>query len=145
MNSNRRYIPAIITIVIGAGIAWWSSHAASSVSKHVQNEVTKLVPRFHADPSTIRPLLLDPVLEPMLASFLTRMHQKSIDHHAFRIVVTRGDSEEFGDGTATHVATFQIDKKPVTGLRIICKSDDDPLLIAGIFYGSPKVSGAATH
>ena len=143
MNNTRRYIPAMITIVIAAGIAWWSSSAASSITKHIQIEVAKLVPRFHSDPSTIRWLVLDPVLEPSLASSLAHLYEKSIDHHALRVVVTRGDSKEFGDGTATHVAVFQIDEKPVTCLRIICNRDGDPLRITGIFPGSPKVSGAA--
>lgn len=143
MSNKRRYIPAIVTIFFASGIAWWSSHAASSVSKHVQNEVSKLVPRFHSDPATIRPLVLDPALEPSLASSLAQLYEKSIEHQGFRVVVTRGDNKEFGDGTATHVAVFQIDETPVTGLRIICRKEGDPLLIAGVFSGSPKVSGAA--
>ena len=145
MSSKRRYVPAITIIAIAAGIAWWSSHTATSMSKHVQNEVAKLVPRFHSDPSTIHSLVLDPALEPSLASSLAHIYKKSLDRHTFRVVVTRGDSKEFGDGTATHVAMFQIDEKPVTGLRIIYKRDGDPLLITGIFSGSPKISGAATH
>ena len=136
----RKYISTIIIVAMGAGIAWWSSHTSSSVASHVQEEVIKLVPRFQSDPSTIRSLLIDPILEPILASSLTYLYEESLRHHAYNVVVTRGDNEEFGDGTATHVAMFQIDEKPVTGLRIICESDTDPLRIAGVFSGTARDS-----
>ena len=143
MNKTRNYIPTFLIIIVGASIAWWSSHTASSMSKHIQNEVAKLVPQYHVNPSVIRPLLVDPILEPMLASSLSYIYEERKDNHEIQIVVTRGDNKEFGDGTATHVAVFQVDHKPVTGLRIICENDGDPLRIAGIFMESPKVSGAA--
>ena len=143
MNTTRNHIPTIAIIVVGASIAWWSSHTASSMSKHIQNEVTKLVPQFHMNPSVIQSLLVDPILEPMLASSLSYIYEETKDNHEYRVVVTRGDNKIFGDGTATHVAMFQVDHTPVTGLRIICEHDGDPLRIAGIFMESPKVSGAA--
>ena len=143
MNNTRNYIPSLIIIIVGASIAWWSSHAASSVSKHIQNEVSKLVPQYHENPSVIRPLLVDPTLEPMLASSLSYIYEETKSDHEYRVVVTRGDNKEFGDGTATHVAMFEIDQTPVTGLRVICENYGDPLRIAGIFMESPKVSGAA--
>ena len=143
MNNTRNYIPSLIIIIVGASIAWWSSHTASSMSKHIQNEVSKLVPQYHANPAVIRPLLVDPILEPMLASSLSYIYEETKSDHEYRVVVTRGDNKEFGDGTATHVAMFQVDQTPVTSLRIICENDGDPLRIAGIFMESPKVSGAA--
>ena len=103
----------------------------------------KLVPQYQTNPSIIRALVVNPVLEPMLASSLSYIYEESVDNHEVRVVVTRGDNKQFGDGTATHVAMFQVDNTPVAGLRIICKHDGDPLLIAGIFLESPKVSGAA--
>ena len=142
MNSTRNYIPSLIIVIVGASIAWWSSHTASSVSMHIQNEVTKLVPQYHVNPSVIQPLLVDPILEPVLASSLSYIYEETMGSHEYRVVVTRGDNKEFGDGTATHVAMFQIDQTPVTSLRIICENDGDPLRIAGIFV-IPKVSGAA--
>ena len=142
MNSTRNYIPSLIIIIVGASIAWWSSHSASSMSKHIQNEVTKLVPQYHVNPSVIRPLLVDSILEPMLASSLSYIYKETRGNREYRVVVTRGDNKEFGDGTATHVAMFQVDQAPVTNLRIICKNDGDPLRIAGIFV-TPRVSGAA--
>lgn len=142
MNNTRNYIPSLIIIIVGASIAWWSSHTASSMSKHIQNEVSKLVPQYHANPSVVRPLLVDPILEPMLASSLSYIYEETKSDHEYRVVVTRGDNKEFGDGTATHVAMFQVDQTPVTSLRIICENFGDPLRIAGIFMESPKVSGA---
>ncbi len=143
MNNTRKYIPALIIIVVGASVAWWSSHSASRITKHIQTEVAKLVPQYHVNPAAVLPLLADPVLEPMLASSLSYLYNESIDNHTYRVVVTRGDDKEFGDGTATHVAVFQLDNTPVTGLRIICENDGDPLRIAGIYLESPKVLGAA--
>ena len=143
MNNKRNYIPSFIIIIVGASVAWWSSHTTSSISKHIQNEVSKLVPQYHANPSVIRPLLVDPTLEPMLASSLSYIYEETKSDHEYRVVVTRGDNKEFGDGTATHVAMFEIDQTPVTGLRVICEYYGDPLRIAGIFMESPKVSGAA--
>jgi hypothetical protein len=46
-------------------------------------------------------------------------------------VVTDGDDDEYGDGTATHVAVFHINEEKIAGLRIICNSDTGPLVIAG--------------
>lgn len=143
MNNTRNYIPSLFVIIVGASIAWWSSHNASSMSKHIQNEVTNLVPQYHVNPSVIQPLLVDPVLEPMLASSLSYVYEEAKGSHEYRVIVTRGDNKEFGNGTATHVAMLQIDHTPVAGLRIICENDGDPLRITGVFMESPKVSGAA--
>ena len=143
MNSTRNYNPSLIIIIVGASIAWWSSHTASSMSKYIQNEVSKLIPQYLSNWSVIRPLLVDQILDPMLASSLSYIYEEARGNHEYRVVVTRGDNKEFGDGTATHVAMFQVDQTPVAGLRIICENDGDPLRIAGIFMESPKVSGAA--
>ena len=94
----------------------------------------KLIPRFHLDPSTIHSLVVDPVLESLLATSLQLVYTESIEHNLeFVVVVRRGDDDVYGDGTATHVATIRVNKKPIAGLRIICSSDTGPLRIAGVW------------
>ena len=143
MNNTRNYIPPLVIIIVGASIAWWSSHTASDVSKHIQREVAKLVPQYQSNPSSIHEILIDPMLKPMLASSLSYLYKQDAGNNSIQVIVTRGDNTEFGDGTATHVAMFHLDNTPITGLRIICNSKREPLQITGIFLGSPKVSGAA--
>ena len=134
LNKARRYFVAVVIVVFAAGVAWWSSRTEARVSTHIKEEVSKLVPRFPSSPSIISSVVIDPVLEPLLATYLEFVYINSIDNNVgYDVVVTSGDNEEYGDGTATHIAVFQINKKSVAGLRIICSSDTDPLKIAGIF------------
>ena len=58
------------------------------------------------------------------------------------VVVTDGDSLTYGDGSATHVALLEVDHEPIAGLRIICVSETDPLIIAGVFPGSLEEANA---
>ena len=97
----------------------------------VQQEVERLVPLFQQDPTVINAIVANTILYPTLADSLEQVWTQSSEDVGFRVVVTRGDDEQHGDGTATHVALFQIDTETVAGLRIICLSDTDPLLITG--------------
>ena len=127
----RKYAGTILILIIAAGFAWWSARAESRVSNHVQQEVERLVPLFQQDPTVINAIVANTILYPTLADSLERVWTQSSEDVGFRVVVTRGDDEQHGDGTATHVALFQIDTETVAGLRIICLSDTDPLLITG--------------
>ncbi len=127
----RKYIGTVLILIIAAGFAWWSAKTESSVSNHVQQEVAKLVPLFKNNPNVIESVVVDDVLQPTLADSLEQVWLKSSKSGGFRVLVTEGDDEQYGDGTATHVALFQIDTETVVGLRIICLSDTDPLLITG--------------
>ena len=133
-NKLGRYLFPIGIVAFAAGISWWSSQAESRVSAHVMDEVTKLVPGFHKSPSIISGVVVDPVLEPLLAKSLQLVYENSITNDSkYSVVVTTGDNDEYGDGTATHVAVYKINKKAIAGLRVICLSNTDPLLIAGVF------------
>tara|TARA_B100000959_G_scaffold178792_1_gene186954 strand:- start:851 stop:1249 length:399 start_codon:yes stop_codon:yes gene_type:complete len=127
----RKYAGTILILIIAAGFAWWSARAESRVSNHVQQEVERLVPLFQQDPTVINAIVANTILYPTLADSLEQVWTQSSEDVGFRVVVTRGDDEQHGDGTATHVALFQIDTETVAGLRIICLSDTDPLLITG--------------
>ena len=112
MNNIRRYIGLILILAFAGGISWWSAERESSVSSHVQHEVVKLIPT--------------------LANSLSVVYLKSKEFGGdYAVIVTSGDNDKYGDGTATHVAVFQINEEEVAGLRIICNSDTGPLLIAG--------------
>jgi hypothetical protein len=103
------------------------------------DEVTKLVPKFHKSPSIITEVVVDPILEPLVAKSLQLVYDNSITSDSdYSVVVTSGDNEDYGDGTATHVAVFKINKKPIAGLRVICLSNTDPVLIAGVFPGNTE-------
>ena len=122
--------------MFAAAISWWSAKKDAGVVHHVQNEVTKLVPLFVSDPTSLNGFVVDPVLEPLLTSSLERLLTESAQQHQdIVVVVTDGDDESYGDGTATHVALLRVNDQPVAGLRIICSSETDSLLIAGVFTG----------
>jgi hypothetical protein len=131
--SNVRGCVGLFLILAFAGsVSWWSSKEESSVSSHVQSEVIKLVPLFHVDPSFINDIIINPIIEPTLANSLSAVYSKSKEVGVdFAVVVTDGDDDEYGDGTATHVAVFHINEEKIAGLRIICNSDTGPLVIAG--------------
>ena len=132
MNNIRRYVGLVLILAFAGSVSWWSAERESSVSSHVQHEVVKLIPLFHVDPSFINDMILDPIIKPTLANSLSAVYLKSKEFEGdFNVIVTSGDNDKYGDGTATHVAVFQINEKDVAGLRIICNSDTGPLLIAG--------------
>jgi len=130
----RRFISTLAIVMFAAGIAWLSSSAASSVTSHVKEEVERLVPRFQRDPTTIHSIVVDPILESILASSLQLVHIESVEQNLkFIVVVSDGDDKEFGDGTATHVASIRVNNKSIAQLRIICSSDTAPLRITGVW------------
>jgi|TARA_Y100000294_G_scaffold141292_1_gene135235 hypothetical protein len=132
LSKSRPFIGVILILVVAAGVAWWSSKAEAKITNHIHKEVTKLVPLFMNNPSAIDKFVVNDVLQSTLERSLKQVCEMSAEGGGgFSVVVTNGDTEEYGDGTATHVAVFQINSKPVAGLRIICSSQTDPLLIAG--------------
>jgi hypothetical protein len=139
MNNIRRFIFLALILVFAGSISWWSARSEAKVAHHIQVEVDKLVPRFIADPTSIQSLLADPILEPVLALSLQHVVLTSNQKNKnIIVIVTDGDNLLYGDGSATHVAVLEIDHQPVAGLRIICSSENDPLVIAGVFSGSTE-------
>lgn len=132
MNNKRRWIGVLFILVFAASVSWWSAKQESSITLHVQQGVVQLVPLFQADPSYLSKVVENPIIEPTLANSLSRVYAKSIElGMGIAVVVTTGDDREYGDGTATHVAVFKVDKEKVASLRIVCHSDTDPILITG--------------
>ena len=136
MNNIRKFTFLALILAFAGGISWWSARSEARVVHHIQVEVDKLVPRFIANPDSIQGLVVDPILEPALALSLQHValtpNQKNKN---ITVIVTDGDSLAYGDGSATHVAVLEVDHQPVAGLRIICGSETDPLVIAGVFPG----------
>ncbi len=137
MNNIRRYIFLLLILAFAGFISWWSARSESRVVHHIQEEVDKLVPRFIVDPTSLQQLVVDPIIEPTLALSLQHVvltsNQKNKE---IVVVVTDGDDLVYGDGSATHVALLEVDHQPIAGLRIICDSETDSLVIAGVFPGS---------
>ncbi|MBC8309838.1 MAG: hypothetical protein H8E83_04910 [Planctomycetes bacterium] len=130
----RRYISLFVILSVAGLVSWWSAKSEAGVSHHIHAEVTKLVPLFAEDPSSINGFVVDPTLQPILATSLQQAITESRQlHRDIVVVVTGGDHESFGDGTATHVAVLSVDHHSVVGLRIVCSSKTDPVLIAGVF------------
>ena len=143
LHNTRRYIFLALILVVAGGVSWWSARSETGVAYHIQTEVTKLVPRFVSNPSSIKRFIVDPILEPILASSLQDVVYESTKlNQSFVVVVTSGDDVSYGDGTATHVAVLEVNHHPIAGLRIICETETDPLLIAGVF--SKSFQGANT-
>ncbi len=137
MSNIRRYIFLLLILAFASFISWWSARSESRVVHHIQEEVNKLVPRFVVDPTSLQQLVVDPIIEPTLALSLRHVvltsNQKNKE---IIVVVTDGDNLVYGDGSATHVALLEVDHQPIAGLRIICDSETDSLVIAGVFPGS---------
>ena len=136
MTRVKKFVFPFLIVCIAGAVSWWSSHQESSIRNHVQKEVSRLIPRFHADPTLVHSIVVDPILEKTLANSLEFVYANSLQHDIeYVVVVTRGDNMEYGDGLATHVATIQIDEQPIAGYRVICNSDRAPLQIAGVIPG----------
>ena len=134
MNNMRKYISLLLILVVASLVSWWSSKNEARVTQHIEEEVARLVPRFISDPTSLRSFVIDPALEPILATSLQNaVIESSLLNQKIVVIVTFGDNKSFGDGTATHVAMLEVDHKPIAGLRIICESENDPLLISGVF------------
>ena len=143
MSNIRRYIFLIIILVLAGLISWWSARSEERVVHHIQEEVSKLVPRFISDPTSLQQFVVDPILEPILALSLQHVVLTSTQKNKkVVVVVTDGDSLTYGDGSATHVALLEVDHEPIAGLRIICVSETDSLIIAGVFPGSLEEANA---
>jgi hypothetical protein len=126
VNNIRRYLFLVLILMIAGGISWWSARSEAGVVHRVQEELDKLVPQFISDPSSLQQFVVDPILESALVS--------SLQHVV--LTVTGGDDLTYGDGSATHVALFEVDHQQIAGLRIICESETGPLVIAGVFPGT---------
>jgi hypothetical protein len=131
-NNIRKYAGTIFILIVAAGFAWWSGRVESRVANHVQEETVRLVPLFHNDPTIINDIVTNSIIQPTLADSLTAVFLKSTEQGGrFEVIVTEGDDAVHGDGSATHVAVFKVNTETVAGLRIICFTDTDPLLITG--------------
>ena len=92
------------------------------------------MPLLQNNPEVFDTLVTNAVLAPTLVHSLETVSLRSLKHGGvFDVLVTEGDNEEYGDGSATHVAVFRINNEQVAGLRIICATDSDPLLITGVW------------
>jgi hypothetical protein len=139
MNNIRRYLFLVLILLFAGGVSWWSARSEARVVHHIQQEVDKLFPRFIADPSSIQKLVVNPILEPALALSLQHVVLTSTQKNKkIIVIVTDGDNLTYGDGSATHVAMLRVDHQPIAGLRIICDSESDPLVIAGVFSGATE-------
>ena len=131
-NNIRKYASTIFILIVAAGFAWWSGRVESRVANHVQEEVVQLVPLFQNDPTIINDIVTNSIIQPTLADSLKAVFLRSAEQgECFEVIVTKGDDTVYGDGSATHVAVFQVNTETVAGLRIICFTDTDPLLITG--------------
>jgi hypothetical protein len=132
MSKYRRWIGVVLVLVFAGGVSWWSGKKEANISTHVRQEVTRLIPLFHSDPTVISDIVLSPILEPTLANSLLAAHEQLGKHgETFSILVLDGDNKEYGDGSATHVVIFTANEKEIAGLRIICHSETDRLMVAG--------------
>ena len=96
------------------------------------------MPGFHKDPTLVQQFVINPILEDSLANSLEFVYEHSLQQNlSFVVLVEDGDDDEYGDGRATHVVTIQINEEPVAGYRVICDSDSDHLLIAGVLPRNP--------
>jgi len=129
----RKWLFTAITLTIACVIAWWASHTEALVNNHVRHEVTKLIPRAHANPTIVEEVVVNPILKQPLQLSLEYVYHNSIETDVeFRVIVTNGDDEVYGDGIATHIASIEVNHQPIARYRIICDSEDAKVLIAGI-------------
>lgn len=139
MSNIRRIISTALILIVGGGVAWWSSKNDSRVVHHIQEEFTGLIPRFMDNPNSLRGYIVDPALERHVGSSLKKVESLSLEEQKdIVILINKGDDLLHGDGTATHVAIVGVGKKQVACFRVVCKSADEPLMIAGVFLAENK-------
>ncbi len=129
----------MVVLLFAGAVSWWSSKNESGVTQHIQKEVSLLVPNYVKNPNSLRGVVVDPILESALATTLQQVFDYSVaQQQSVVVVVTEGDSSLYGDGSATHTALLEVDQRVVGGLRIVCFSELEPVLVAGVFNGVPQ-------
>ena len=136
VSNIRKYI-FIILILIGAGlISWWSARNEAQVVHHIKNELQNLFQDLSLTQHPLKQLFSIRFLSQSLLLHYDGAFSTSIElHQKIVVTVVGGDDSLYGDGSATHVAFLQINKRQIVSLRIICESTADPLLIAGVITG----------
>lgn len=135
----RRLIWIFVVLLFAGSVSWWSSKNEAGVVHHIQEEVLLLVPRFAENPNSLQDIVVDPLLQQILASTLqAAMNKARVQDSAIVVIVTSGDSALYGDGTATHVALLEVDHQIIGGLRVVCLGKEEPLRIAGVFSGEER-------
>ncbi|MBT5136232.1 MAG: hypothetical protein HOM36_01615 [Phycisphaerae bacterium] len=139
MSKAKRFIWICVVLLFAGSISWWSSKNESGVAYHIQEEVLRLVPRFAENPNIIEAVVVDPLLQSILATTLQKaLRRADAQGLSIVVVVSDGDSDFYGDGTATHVASLEVGQQVIGGLRIVCMGKEEPLRIAGVFTGSEQ-------
>ncbi len=129
----RKWMFTAVTLALACAIAWWASYTESRVNNHVRVEVTKLIPRAHANPAIVEEFVVNPILKQPLQLSLEYVYDNSINTDLeFQVIVTNGDDEVFGDGRATHIALVEVNNQPLAKYRVICDSEHAKVLFAGI-------------
>ena len=138
LSHFRKWVFTAITLIIACVVAWWASYTEARVSNHVRHEVTKLVPRAHANPAIVEEFIVNPILKQPLQLSLEYVYHNTLETDAeFQVIVTSGDDEVFGDGLATHVALIEVNHQPIAKYRVICDSENAQVRIAGIIQEGP--------
>jgi hypothetical protein len=139
VSKTRRLIWVAVVLLFAGAVSWWSAKNESGVTQHIQKEVSLLVPNYVKNPKSLQGVVVDPLLEPALATTIQRVFDYSVaQQQSVVVVVTEGDSLLYGDGSATHTALLEVDQQVVGGLRIVCFSEFEPVLVAGVFKGVPQ-------
>ena len=139
MSKAKRFIWICVVLLFAGSVSWWSSKNESGVAYHIQEEVLRLVPRFAENPNIIEAVVVDPLLQSILATTLQKaLRRADAQGLSIVVVVSDGDSDFYGDGTATHVASLEVGQQVIGGLRIVCMGKEEPLRIAGVFTGSEQ-------
>lgn len=139
MSKAKRFIWICVVLLFAGSVSWWSSKNESGVAYHIQEEVLQLVPRFAENPNVIEAVVVDPLLQSILATTLQKaLRRADVQGLSIVVVVSDGDSDFYGDGTATHVASLEVGQQVIGGLRIVCMGKEEPLRIAGVFTGSEQ-------
>jgi hypothetical protein len=139
VSKAKRFIWICVVLLFAGSISWWSSKNESGVAYHIQEEVLRLVPRFAENPNIIEAVVVDPLLQSILATTLQKaLRRADAQGLSIVVVVSDGDSDFYGDGTATHVASLEVGQQVIGGLRIVCMGKEEPLRIAGVFTGSEQ-------
>jgi hypothetical protein len=139
VSKAKRFIWICVVLLFAGSVSWWSSKNEAGVAHHIQEEVLQLVPRFAENPNVIEAVVIDPLLQSILATTLQRaLWQADAQGVSIVVVVSDGDSDFYGDGTATHVASLEVGQQVIGGLRVVCVGEEDPLRITGVFSGSEQ-------
>ncbi len=120
----------LIILAAAALVGWWASQKEMRRMSDIRSFVLLLVqPGAEGDPDTGALSAAEPLLPPGLGGSLRMLRSDLLANNQSAVVDVRpGDTDRYGDGTATHTAVIMVEGRARLGLRIVHQNNGRTLL-----------------